>query len=135
MNKESQALQEFKRTISAKYEILVKAFATNNAKLISEQFFTPEALAVGEGEETAIGNSQIENLYSEFVGVYQYAAKSFKTTVQGDFGWDFADVLLTPVDKQADDHPHPYKVLYIWSKEGGEWLCKGQMYVEGSFAK
>lgn len=131
MKQETSADNELRDAISTQYNLLVEAFAKGDASIISRQFFTPDAWAVGEGTETAIEAEQIEKLYSDFVGNFTYAVKSACTRRTGDAGWDFAEVTLRSTD--GSDEIHLYKVLYLWTKQDGRWRCRGQMYVEGSF--
>jgi hypothetical protein len=122
---------EFRNAIAAKYAVLTEGFAKNDSGIVANDFFTPDAWSVGEGEETAIKADKIAQLYADFVGAYTFEAKSVSAYRVGNAGWDYAEVTLVSTDGQNE--VHPYKVLYVWEKVNGEWCCKGQMYVEGSF--
>lgn len=128
---EQQLDREFHEAIASKYAVLTDGFAKNNSGTIANEFFTPDAWSVGEGEETAVGAKAIDRLYADFVGAYTFEAKSVFAHRVGNAGWDFAEVTLVSTDGQKE--VHPYKVLYVWERIDGVWNCKGQMYVEGSF--
>lgn len=122
---------EFRDAIAAQYQILSEGFSKKDAAIVARQFFTADAWSIGAQDETAIGADQIEKLYADFVPAYTFSAKSVAPHRLGDAGWDYAEVTLKPIDGSGEDHS--YKVLYLWQHEGGQWRCKGQMFVEGSF--
>ena len=49
--------------------------------------------------------------------------------MNGNAGWDWADFYVTPVD--ATQPPFNLVILFLWSRENGEWICKGDFYTEG----
>lgn len=121
----------FLDAIRVQYDLLAEGFAKGDANIVARQFFTPDAWSVGEGEETAIEADQIEKLYADFVGIYTYTAQSVAPRRVGDAGWDYVEVTLKSTD--GSNEIHSYKALYLWQKQGDQWRCVGQMYVEGSF--
>lgn len=123
--------QAFRDAIAARYAVLSEGFAKNDAGIIANRFFTPDAWSIGEGEETAINADKIAQLYSDYVGAYSFAAKSVSATRIGNAGWDFAEVTLVSASDKTE--VHSYKVLYLWENIDDQWCCRGQMYVEGSF--
>jgi hypothetical protein len=56
------------------------------------------------------------------------------TFVKGNAGWDWANFYHTPKPEKAKDYPpSPIRILFLWSKEDGKWVCKGEMFVNGKF--
>jgi ketosteroid isomerase-like protein len=47
--------------------------------------------------------------------------------VKGDLGWDWADFHVTPEDKSQA--PFTFKILFLWERRNGEWICVGDIYV------
>ena len=121
----------FLDAIKVQYDLLAEGFAKGDAAIVARQFFTPDAWSVGPGEESAIMADEIEKLYADFVGVYTFTAQSVAPRRVGDAGWDYAEVTLTATD--GSNEIHSYKALYLWQRQGNQWRCMGQMYVEGSF--
>ena len=46
-------------------------------------------------------------------------------------GWDWANFHVTPAE--PNEQPFTFKILFIWEKVNGEWICKGDIYVLGWF--
>ena len=56
---------------------------------------------------------------------------SVHTYVNGNAGWDWADFHVTPTDGKTK--PFTFAILFLWSKVHGEWICKGDYFMNGSF--
>jgi ketosteroid isomerase-like protein len=128
---DGDALARFKAAIRAKYDMKERAFAAGDAEAIVNGFYTEDAVSAGDGEGTQVGRAEFLPLYKSVVGFNHIRVVSFATHVNGDAGWDFADFHVTPVDtKQA---PFTFKMLFLWERRGGAWVCPGELYFKGSF--
>jgi ketosteroid isomerase-like protein len=126
---DSPELQTFKKAIRAKYALKEKAFAAHDAETIVTKFYSADAISVGEGEGIFIGRDQIRPLYQEVVKDNAVRIDSVYTFVSGNAGWDWADFHVTP----AKGKPFTFAILFLWAKVDGEWTCKGDFFVNGSF--
>ncbi len=127
----SPALAAFQKAIRAKYDIKEKAFAAHDAETIVTKFYAEDVISVGEGEGIFIGRDQIRPLYEEVVKSSLVKIDSVHTYVNGNAGWDWADFHVTPTDGKTK--PFTFAILFLWSKVHGEWICKGDYFMNGSF--
>jgi len=126
---DSPELQAFRKAIHAKYAVKEKAFAAHDAETIVTKFYSSDVISVGEGEGIFIGRDQIRPLYQEVVKDNTVRIDSVYTFVSGNAGWDWADFHVTP----AKGKPFTFAILFLWAKIDGEWLCKGDFFLNGSF--
>ena len=126
---ESPELKAFKRAIAAKYALKEKSFAAHDAETIVKQFYSADVISVGEGEGIFIGRDQIRPLYQEVVKDNLVKIDSVYTYVSGNAGWDWADFHVTP----ATGEPFTFAILFLWARVNGEWMCKGDFFLNGSF--
>ena len=127
----SAELAAFRRAIRAKYDLKERAFAAHDANTIVTRFYTQDVISVGEGEGIYIGRDQLRPLYEEVVKTNTVKVDSVHTFVNGPTGWDWADFHVTPSTPGAE--PFTFAILFLWTKVGGEWMCKGDFFVNGSF--
>jgi ketosteroid isomerase-like protein len=125
---DSPQLRAFKKAIRAKYELKEQAFAAHDAETIVTKFYTADVISVGEGEGIYIGRDQIRPLYQEVVKDNKVKVDSVYTFVSGDAGWDWADFHVMP----EKGEPFTFAILFLWAKVDGEWMCKGDFFVNGS---
>ena len=128
---DSAELSAFKKAIRAKYALKERAFANHDAEAIIRQFYTPDVISVGQGEGIYVGSEQIRPLYEEVVKTNQVKIDSIYTFVKGDAGWDWADFHVYPTDGKTA--PFTFAILFLWTRIDGEWMCKGDFFVTGSF--
>jgi hypothetical protein len=126
---DSPELQAFKKAIRAKYAVKEQAFAAHDAETIVTRFYSSDVISVGEGEGIFIGREQIRPLYAEVVKDNTVRIDSVYTFVSGNAGWDWADFHVMP----AKGKPFTFAILFLWAKVDGEWLCKGDFFLNGSF--
>ncbi len=126
---ESPQLRAFKKAIRAKYDLKEKAFAAHDAETIVTKFYAADVISVGEGEGIYVGRDQIRPLYQEVVKDNNVKIDSVYTFVSRDAGWDWADFHVTP-DK---GEPFTFAILFLWAKVDGQWMCKGDYFMSGSF--
>lgn len=130
---DSPELAAFKKAIRAKYELKEKAFADHDAETILTKFYTPDVITV-EGTPDGgiyVGREQIRPLYERVVKDSLVKVDSVHTFVNGDAGWDWADFHVTFPDGKMQ--PFTFAILFLWTKVNGEWMCKGDYLVMGSF--
>ncbi|MEP7245741.1 MAG: DUF4440 domain-containing protein [Gammaproteobacteria bacterium] len=128
---DSAELTAFKRAIRARYALKEKAFAAHDAETIVTKFYSPDVISVGEGEGIFIGRDQIRPLYQEVVKDNTVKIDSVHTFVSGDAGWDWADFHVMPAAGKGA--PFTFAILFLWAKVDGQWLCKGDFFLNGSF--
>jgi hypothetical protein len=127
----SASLAKFKDAIRQKYDLKERAFAAHDAETILTQFYTADAISVGEGEGIFIGRDQLRPLYQDVVKDNVVKIDSVYTFVSGNSGWDWADFHVTPVNKL--NKPFTFAILFLWAQVHGQWMCKGDVFLNGSF--
>ena len=131
---DSAELKEFKKAIRAKYDIMEKGWATDNAALIYDQFYSKDARGLAANEPRSYkGREQMKVMWDDVVLRGETRVVSVESYVNGDAGWDWANLYTTYNQRQEDAEPFSVMYLFLWSKENGEWMCKGDMYVVGEF--
>jgi ketosteroid isomerase-like protein len=128
---DSPQLAAFRKAISAKYKLKERAFAAHDAETIVSKFYTEDVISVGEGEGIFVGREQIRPLYQDVVKDNTVRIESVHTYVNGNAGWDWADFHVTPADSKTK--PFTFAILFLWAKIDGEWMCKGDYFMNGSF--
>jgi hypothetical protein len=130
---DSPELAAFKKAIRVKYDLKEKAFANHDAETILTKFYTADVISV-EGTPDGgiyVGREQIRPLYERVVKDSLVKVDSVHTFVNGDSGWDWADFHVRfPGGKTK---PFTFAILFLWTKVNGEWMCKGDYFVTGSF--
>lgn len=130
---DSAELAAFKKAIRAKYDLKEKAFADHDAEPILKKFYTPDVITV-EGTPDGgiyIGTEQIRPLYEQHVKDSLVKVDSVHTFVNGDAGWDWTDFHVS--FPKGEMQPFTFAILFLWTKVNGEWMCKGDYFVMGSF--
>jgi hypothetical protein len=130
---DSTELAAFKKAIRAKYDLKEKAFANHDAETILTKFYTPDVITV-EGTPDGgiyVGREQIRPLYERVVKDSLVKVDSVHTFVNGESGWDWADFHVTFPDGKIQ--PFTFAILFLWTQVNGEWMCKGDYLVMGSF--
>lgn len=128
----------FKHAIRQLYDLKEKAWAAGDAESIVTKFYSADAISVGEGDpETMVGRAQFRKAYLQYVkDVPSVRIESVRTYVNGNAGWDWANFYSEPKpDKKSLYPPSPIRILFIWAKEHGQWVCKGDIFVNGKFPK
>lgn len=123
-------LAAFKKAIRAAYDMKEKAFADNNADPIVDDFYSADVLSVDPHSTVTIGREDLRKVYEAIVPTGTVRVESVNTFVKGDAGWDWANFHVTPSDTSVE--PFTFIILFLWAKENGEWICKGDMYLPGT---
>jgi ketosteroid isomerase-like protein len=127
---DSPELAAFKKAIRAKYALKERAFAQHDAETIVTQFYAPDVISVGVGEGIYVGTEQIRPLYQDVVKNNEVKIDSLYTYVNGNAGWDWTDFHVHPTDGKTK--PFTFVILFLWAKEHGTWMCKGDFFTNGS---
>ena len=135
----SPALQAFKKAIRAKYDLKERAWAAQDADGLVKGFYSPHAFSAAEGEPTffAMGRPQFLELYKTFVAdTTKVRIESVHTYVNGNMGWDWTNFYADVKPEKVKDYPpSPVRILFVWEKINGQWLCSGDVVLLGTFNK
>jgi uncharacterized protein (TIGR02246 family) len=132
----SPELVAFKKAIRELYDLKERAWAAGDAETIVTRFYAPDAVSVGEGDPTTlVGRKQFRATYRKYVkDVTSVRIESVRTVVNGTAGWDWTNFYSTARPEKAQEYPPALvRVLFLWSKENGRWVCKGDVFVNGKF--
>jgi hypothetical protein len=124
----------FKKAIRSLYDLKEKAWAAEDAETIVTKFYSPDAISAGEGDpQTMVGQAQFRQAYEQYVrDVPSIRIESVKSYVNGNAGWDWANFYSNPKpEKKALYPPSPIRIVFLWAKENGKWICKGDIFVNG----
>jgi len=138
MAADSPELAEFKKAIRAQYDLKEKAWAAGDAETIVTQFYTEDAISIMEGEaDTTIGRDQFRSAYLQMVkDATSVRMETVHAHVNGNLGWDFANFYAKVRPEVADKYPPgPVRILFLWEKINGKWVCKGDAVIVGEFKK
>jgi uncharacterized protein (TIGR02246 family) len=129
-------IHSFKRAIRKLYDLKEKAWAAGDAETIVTEFYSADAISVGEGDpNTMVGREQFRAAYQIYVkDVPSVRIESVRSYVNGNAGWDWANFYSNPKpEKKSLYPPSPIRILFTWAKENGRWICKGDIFVNGQF--
>lgn len=134
---QSAALKEFKRAIRAQYDLKEHAWAAQDHKALVTGFYSPSAFTAAEGEPKffAQGRAQFLELYKTFVAdTTKVRIESVHTYVNGNMGWDWTNFYADVKPEKVKDYPpSPVRILFVWEKIGGKWVCAGDVVLLGAF--
>ncbi len=126
--------EQFKQAIRKLYDLKERAWAAGDAETIVTKFYSADAISAGEGDpETMVGRARFLTAYRQYVrDVPTVRIESIKTYVNGDAGWDWANFFAEPKpDKKSLYPPSPIRIVFLFAKENGQWVCKGDIFVNG----
>lgn len=133
----SPALQAFRKAIRAKYDLKEKAWAAQDAEGLVRGFYSPQAFTAAEGEPDffAQGRQQFLSLYKTYVAdTTRVRIESVHTYVNGNMGWDWTNFHAEVKPEKVKDYPpSPVRILFVWEKINGQWMCAGDVVLLGSF--
>jgi uncharacterized protein (TIGR02246 family) len=133
----SQELATFKSAIRNLYDIKEGAWQRGDYETIVTRFYSPDAVSVGEGDpNTMKGVDQFRKAYKQWVqDITSVRVESVHSVVNGNAGWDWANFYATVKPEKVKDYPQsPVRILFLFSKENGKWICKGDIFVSGKFS-
>jgi len=130
-------LAAFKKAIRAQYDLKEKAWAAQDYKTLVTGFYSPQAFTAAEGEPKfyAQGREQFLELYKTYVAdTTQIRIESVHTYVNGNMGWDWTNFHANVKPEKVKDYPpSPVRILFIWEKIAGKWVCSGDVVLLGTF--
>jgi len=125
------AMAEFLKETRALYDLKEAAFASGDIKPILNRFYSTDVISTDYEGITRVGTAGIRPLYEEVIDLYTVKVTSIYPNVRGDIGWDWANFEVFA--KKPDVEGFVIKILFLWEKVDGEWICKGDIYVLGDF--
>ncbi len=128
---ETRELRAFKLAIRKLYDLKERDFAQGRDDHILGRFYAKDAISVGEGEGVSMGSAEFRKVYDDVTRANHVKVRSISTFVSGKAGWDWANFYVTPTDPK--EKPFSFAILFIWAKEHGRWICKGDAYAKGAF--
>ena len=130
-------LAAFKKAIRAQYDLKEKAWAAQDYQRLVTGFYSPQAFTAAEGEPKfyAQGREQFLELYKTYVAdTTQIRIESVHTYVNGNMGWDWTNFHASVKPEKVNDYPpSPVRILFIWEKIAGKWVCSGDVVLLGTF--
>jgi len=114
-----------------------KAWAAQDYQRLVTGFYSPQAFTAAEGEPNfyAQGREQFLELYKTYVAdTTQIRIESVHTYVNGNMGWDWTNFHANVKPEKVKDYPpSPVRILFIWEKIAGKWVCSGDVVLLGTF--
>lgn len=130
-------LAAFKKAIRAQYDLKEKAWAAQDYQRLVTGFYSPQAFTAAEGEPKfyAQGRAQFLELYKTYVAdTTKIRIESVHTYVNGNMGWDWTNFHADVKPEKVKDYPpSPVRILFVWEKIGGKWMCSGDVVLLGAF--
>jgi hypothetical protein len=121
----------FQAAIRHKYDMKEAAFAANDPTPILERFYHADVVSVGPDGHVLEGREALRPVYEEVI-VNDVRIDSYRSFVNGDAGWDWVNFHVIPTAESGEE-PFSFKMLFLWSREQGEWWSHGEMYQVGEF--
>lgn len=127
----------FQQAIRAQYDLKERAWAAQDHEALVTGFYAPSAFSAAEGAPAffARGRAQFLALYKTYVAdTTRIRIESVHTHVNGNMGWDWANFHADVKPEKVKDYPpSPVRILFLWEKIGGQWLCVGDVVLLGTF--
>jgi ketosteroid isomerase-like protein len=127
----SAEMRAFKAAIRKLYDRKERDFAEGRDDHILNRFYSDDAVSFGEGEGISVGRADFRKVYDEVTRQSTVKVRSVYTYVAGNAGWDWANFFVTPRDPK--DKPFSFAIVFLWAREHGRWICKGDAYAKGAF--
>ena len=127
----TREMRAFKAAIRKLYDLKERDFAQGRDDHILNRFYSDDAISFGEGEGISTGREDFRKVYDVVTKQSDVKVRSIHTFVSGSAGWDWANFYVTPRDHAQK--PFSFAILFVWAREHGRWVCKGDAYVNGAF--
>ncbi|HKR87605.1 MAG TPA: nuclear transport factor 2 family protein [Phenylobacterium sp.] len=124
---------EFRRQADALYRMKEKAFADTDAETIINRFYAKDAVSFGPEGKPIMGRDQFREDYERVVKIANVRVEPIRSHVGADAAWEWANFYVTP--KDPAQKPYSFVILFVWAKKDGRWVCGGDAYTPGQFAK
>lgn len=125
-----EELKNFKEAIRAKYDLKELAFANNDPEPILTKFYSEDVISTDFEGKTHVGRDELRPIYERVIAD-NVRIESYRSVVNGNAGWDWANFHVQPADSEMK--PFTFKMLFLWEKIDGEWWSHGEMYAPGEF--
>jgi hypothetical protein len=136
--KDAAAFAAFRKAIRAQYDLKERAWAAGDATGLVTGFYASTAFTAGEGEPDhfPIGTAQFLDLYKTYLAdTTRVRIESVHTYVNGNMGWDWTNFYADVKPEKVKDYPpSPVRILFLWEKINGKWMCTGDVVLLGKFA-
>jgi hypothetical protein len=133
----SAELQAFRKAIRAQYDFKERAWAARDHQALVTGFYAPQAFSAAEGEPKffARGRARFLELYKTYVAdTTKIRIESVHTYVNGNMGWDWTNFHADVKPEKVKDYPpSPVRILFLWEKINGKWMCAGDVVLLGTF--
>lgn len=133
----SAELDAFRRAIRAQYDLKERAWAAGDHMALVNGFYSSTAFTAAEGEPKffAQGRAQFLDLYKTYVAdTTRIRIESIHTHVNGNMGWDWANFYADVKPAKLKNYPpSPVRILFVWEKIAGKWMCAGDVVLLGTF--
>lgn len=126
-------LAAFKAETRKLYDMKEKAFADGKIDPIVNRFYAANALSVGPDGKPYEGRTAFAQSYSKVVQPYNVKVEPFRSYVNGNTGWEWANFRVMPKDPASTEKPFTFVILFLWTKVSGEWVSAGDSYVVGEY--
>lgn len=136
--KPSAELTAFKKAIRQQYDLKEKAWAAGDYKTLVTGFYARNAFTAFEGdpEHFSVGRTAFLEMYKTYVqDTTKVRMESVHTHVNGNMGWDWTNFYADVKPEKVKDYPpSPVRILFMWEKIDGKWMCTGDVVLLGQFA-
>lgn len=124
-------LAAFKAAIKSKYDLKEAAFKNKDPDTIVNKFYSADVVSTGPGDGYTRGSAKLLEQYKQHMDS-TVRIESIHTHLNGNNGLDWANFYITPNDPKVQ--PFSFKILFLWEKRNGEWICIGDMFSRGKFS-
>ena len=130
-------LLAFKKAIRAQYDLKERLWAAQDYNALVTGFYSPQAFTAAEGEPEfyAQGTDKFLELYKTYVAdTTKIRIESVHTYVNGNMGWDWTNFYAEVKPEKVKDYPpSQVRILFVWEKINGKWMCAGDVVLLGTF--
>lgn len=136
--KPSAELTAFKKAVRQQYDLKEKAWAAGDYKALVTGFYARNAFTAFEGdpEHFSVGRTAFLEMYKTYVqDTTKVRIESVHTHVNGNMGWDWTNFYADVKPEKVKDYPpSPVRILFLWERIDGKWMCTGDVVLLGKFA-
>ena len=116
------AQQAFAAALRARYDENRQALEAGDIERVLD-FFTDDAMWIGNGLPTRRGREELRLLFQEVAGTARVSLRSLAAHVDGSSGWNFADFHVVPNDRMIA--PWTFRTSFNWVEDARGWRCNG----------
>jgi ketosteroid isomerase-like protein len=116
--------------VRAEYDMREKTFNAKRPEEMVRNFYSEDAISVAPGDDITTGREKLIEAFKAHMGIKVHIV-SYQSHVNGNNGIDWTNLYYTPDDPK--EKPGVLKMLFLWEKRDGKWVCIGDMWAPGSF--